>query len=150
MPSPSVSLKVTSLTRSKWRLVFGDRFSGSNSSRKSESCEAVFGFTRPVRYLRAFPVLRAIFRCACRHRSEQNLCGLPRFVSGTGSLQHSHHFTKASITRPPWLHRATSLDLDRRLCLNRGCLFFLDTSLRRRSLHERRSHLGVLQLGVFG
>ena len=55
----------------------------------------------------ACPVSQAISGCAgdfpvrLAASSEQNLCGRPRFVSGTGSLQCSHRFTKASIAQPP-------------------------------------------------
>jgi hypothetical protein len=67
-----VILKVESFTRSQRRdVVFGDRFSGSNSFGISERSNAIFRFTRPARYLKAifgcgqdFPVLADI--CLCR------------------------------------------------------------------------------------
>ena len=69
-------------------------------TRLAVSWTASFGFTRLVRYLRPFPGVALIFRWAWRCASEQNRCGRPRFVSGTGSPQCSHRFTKASIAHP--------------------------------------------------
>src|SRR6516165_4650493 len=60
--SPFVILKVESFTRSQRRGdVFGDRFSGLNSLATSRASEAIFGFTRPVRYLKAILDCRADF-----------------------------------------------------------------------------------------
>ena len=52
---------------------FEDRFFGLNWFVISTASKADFGFTRPVRYLRPFSVVGAIFRCAWRQLSEQNL-----------------------------------------------------------------------------